>query len=197
LATITSESEWNTIQFLIGDQMKTALFWLGASDHQTEGLWKWVTGEPWGYTRWASSSEPSGTGGAGPENFLLTWGSNYWFWNDGPGGDQRGYILERGFPTDPNKADTDGDGFLDGEESRLGSNPLDPASQPVPVISIFPAVEIEFQSEPEKRYQIQTSTNLTSWSNSGGLISGTGGRLSQFLQSREKGPKFYRIQRVP
>jgi pyocin large subunit-like protein len=32
---------------------------------------------------------------------------------------------------DPDKADTDGDGYSDGEEFNAGTNPLDPKSHPV------------------------------------------------------------------
>ena len=38
--------------------------------------------------------------------------------------DANGYMLEIGYPTDPAKADTDGDGVNDKEEVDSGSNPL-------------------------------------------------------------------------
>jgi hypothetical protein len=41
-----------------------------------------------------------------------------------------GYLLERGYPTDPTKADTDGDGFPDAQETAAQSDPNDPAAIP-------------------------------------------------------------------
>jgi len=46
LATITSSSEQTTIFDLINLGETT---WIGASDHESEGTWKWVTGESWTY----------------------------------------------------------------------------------------------------------------------------------------------------
>ena len=43
-----------------------------------------------------------------------------------------GYLLEFGYPTDPFKADTDGDGYDDKVESDAGTDPNNPASKPVP-----------------------------------------------------------------
>lgn len=94
LVTITSQSEWNVIVTLLGGSLREQLLWLGANNDNPEKLWTWVTGEKWEYTRWASPSEPSGVGGKGPENYLLTWGAGNEFWNDGTGLDRRGYILE-------------------------------------------------------------------------------------------------------
>src|SRR5438552_15593068 len=44
LATITSETEWNGVKALFGDELLGAF--RGASDEEQEGTWKWVTGEP-------------------------------------------------------------------------------------------------------------------------------------------------------
>ena len=57
LATITSEEEWNTIcQLFSPGELKGT--WLGATDAKSEGIWQWVTGEPFTYARW-SAGEPN------------------------------------------------------------------------------------------------------------------------------------------
>jgi hypothetical protein len=96
LATITSEEEWHSISSSLG-LPKVEQYWIGASDEAAEGIWKWVTGEPWSYTRWAPG-EPSGTGLYGEEDVLMLYGYLDGQWNDaqwyhlGFGSD--GYILE-------------------------------------------------------------------------------------------------------
>lgn len=49
LATITSQAEQEFIEKLIADGTKT-MYWLGATDEENEGEWKWITGEPFIYT---------------------------------------------------------------------------------------------------------------------------------------------------
>jgi hypothetical protein len=136
LATITSAREWQCIKAVLGQDVPTnsKVAWLGASDEVNEGAWRWVTGEPWEYTRW-SAGEPSQPSGGGNEDFLITWtdlgdGAG---WNDGgdvPPGELAGYLLEYGYYTDPTNPDTDGDGFTDGDELAAGSSPVDPSSIP-------------------------------------------------------------------
>ena len=52
LATVTSLEENNFI-FELTSQQQERHYWLGGSDQDTEGVWVWVTGEPWGFTDWA------------------------------------------------------------------------------------------------------------------------------------------------
>ena len=125
LATITSEVEWRQIWALLGSSWSGA-YWMGATDRVEEGAWRWVTGESWSYSRW-SPGEPSGYSGSFQENELISWGDlsdGMPGWNDGWKNNPAGnYLLEFGYPTDPTKADTDGDGFDDKVESLAGTDP--------------------------------------------------------------------------
>jgi len=120
LATITSSSEKNAVE-----QVRTQNSWLGASDVESEGNWKWVTGEPWSYTSWNNGEPNGGTG----ENYLLTWTSDG-NWNDS-GSSGNPYILEKVYYSDPTSIDTDGDGYSDYNESQGGTDPNSYDSSPL------------------------------------------------------------------
>jgi hypothetical protein len=68
-----AEQDWLTSTFA-----NNGLLWTGYTDQETEGVWKWISGENSTYTNW-SSGEP---------NNLSTYGENYagfgWYsyWND-------------------------------------------------------------------------------------------------------------------
>ena len=71
--------------------------WIGGyQDHlapdysEPAGGWRWVTGEPWGYTNW-NGGEPNNAGGI--EDFLQWYSSGVW--NDLPGAATiTGYLVE-------------------------------------------------------------------------------------------------------
>lgn len=121
LATIMSEAEWMVISNMFGTDVLRC--WLGGTDAEEEGTWKWVTGEPWDYSRW-HSGEPNNSGGA--QNYLAFEAGYGTLWDDKGDGDgtMTKYLLEIGYYTDPLNADTDGDGVPDGEEYELGRNPV-------------------------------------------------------------------------
>ena len=133
LLTITSAAEYGQIASALGPNFgNQEAWWIGATDWEEEGAWKWVTGERWSYSPW-SPQEPNG---GSTENYAHI---QYWDpygWNDAPGsagmGYTVGYILERGYPTDPTKADTDGDRFDDKVESLAGTDPNDARVYPNP-----------------------------------------------------------------
>ena len=93
LATVTSEAEnmfvfnlaaadmslWSTQPWGCagGDPVFTIGPWLGGSYNAAEGVWQWVTGEPWSYTAW-NQGQPSYAGG---QEALL-----FWSWYVAPDG---------------------------------------------------------------------------------------------------------------
>ena len=116
LATITSSNEWNRlVPLLINSGAQN--FWLGASDEQVEGEWRWVTGEPFTFSLW-DFGEPNNC--CGGEHFLAVTTN---FWNDAgtrANSDSRAaYVIERGLNSDPTKVDTDGDGLYDFAEVKV------------------------------------------------------------------------------
>lgn len=60
--------------------------WLGATDEDVEGVWQWVSGEPFTYTNWAPN-EPTNWSPSDQlvEHYLSYWGDSYPAqWNDLP-----------------------------------------------------------------------------------------------------------------
>ena len=84
LATITSADEQTFIK-----TFSTGRYWLGGTDEEKEGTWKWITGETWSYTNWASGEPNGGTS----ENYLAIWSTK---WNDlkNQSSEQSGFICE-------------------------------------------------------------------------------------------------------
>lgn len=99
LATITSESEDSHILEMI-DELKNAGkmspegFWLGADDVDSEGTFKWITGESFSYTRWPEGQPDNHDTDTGEgENYLGIWLANG-LWNDFKEDYKLGYIIE-------------------------------------------------------------------------------------------------------
>jgi hypothetical protein len=70
--------------------------WLGGTDEAVEGVWTWVTGEPWDYTNWYPG-EPNAA--YENEDYLLCQYATGGAWNDA-GTPQTGYIVEFDSPVD-------------------------------------------------------------------------------------------------
>jgi hypothetical protein len=99
LATITSAAEQAFITNSVVGYNNPGEFWLGGVE--VSGSWTWVTGEAWNYTNW-NPGEPNDNYGPNSENWLATWGSNTWKWNDeGALGNITGYIAEYNAPAVP------------------------------------------------------------------------------------------------
>lgn len=88
LATLANAEEDNWVWRKLAANAINKRPWLGGTDELIEGDWRWVTGEPWGYSHW-SPGEPNNDG---PQNYL-----NYSYlvdssWDDVyPQGDAGGY----------------------------------------------------------------------------------------------------------
>jgi len=109
LATFTSEAEWNAVFGLFGNEMLGC--WLGGTDAGHEGVWEWVTGEKWAYSRWYPGEPSNATSvGAIPQHYLWLHYNYGGEWDDGlgvAGGDIVKYLLEFGvFNTDISIAPT-------------------------------------------------------------------------------------------
>ena len=134
LATITSQAENDLVVGLLTGFSPWMSPWLGGTDEQVEGTWRWVTGETWTYDNW-NGGEPSDTSGG--ENHLQLYDGNVGprgKWNDAPSPDANhvnGYVCEMESCSDPDfdnvcagvdncptmsnvdQRDTDGDGTGD------------------------------------------------------------------------------------
>lgn len=73
LATITSAEENEFVADLCDAIGLNSGYWLGGyqpeNSLEPEGDWRWVTGEPWGYTNW-KAGEPNDAGTFGVEDHL-------------------------------------------------------------------------------------------------------------------------------
>ena len=116
LAEITSVEEWHVAAEQSSGGTFTTNFWLGASDIQTEGTWRWSSGALLTYAPWAVGY-PNNTLGANALLYDVTVNG----WKDALGNNPSvrfSYLLARSSPskTDANNPDTDGDGLTDGDE---------------------------------------------------------------------------------
>jgi hypothetical protein len=133
LATITSQEEWEAILHVLasqGQSFQDKSVAIGGTDAEEEGVWKWITGEPWSFNRWHQNGvEPSNTLGNEHALGITDYPGNPW--NDiGEHAQQTHYLLEFGFYTNPLHPDTDGDGWSDAAELAAGTLPVDAASLP-------------------------------------------------------------------
>ena len=138
IATITSEAEWHAIKNELGSIPRG--YYLGGTDEKKEGVWEWITGEAWKFTKW-SKGEPNDYSHpiyGESEDYLQTWketSDSNRNWNDIWGvinPNSKGYILEFGYYSNPNSKDSDGDGIDDGKEVLAKTDPNNPFSRPLP-----------------------------------------------------------------
>ncbi len=111
-----AENQWLETTFPPrGNQQDT---FLGGTDENQEGVWEWITGEPWTYTNWQAGEPNNSYGG---EDYLEWAGS----WNDVQ---NSGYPSGSGTPygiAEFEPIDADQDGLSDFAEATLGTDPFD------------------------------------------------------------------------
>jgi hypothetical protein len=96
------------------------------------------------------------------------------------------------FGSSPTAADSDSDGASDGEEISTGVNPLDPRSRPE-AIQVFTAVELEFWTNLDTLYQLQSSPDLATWSDSGPTFPGVGDKVTRLASTRPTQHLYWRL----
>jgi len=93
LATVGSLAEWNTISAILPG----VKLWLGATDEENEGTWKWLDGTPFSFSNWAPG-EPNNDPIFDPINgqdYLAMHTNGVWDdWNNNQ--QPSGYVLEKG-----------------------------------------------------------------------------------------------------
>ena len=97
-----------------------------------------------------------------------------------------------GYGTDPTKADTDSDGYNDLTEIEAGSDPLDPASTPPPILVIeVEQVRLSFITGTGRTNLIQASSNLSDWATVEQIV-GTGDKVYRSY-SVTNGMRYFRL----
>lgn len=142
LATFTTQAEWDWFWKRHWREVDGP-FYIGLfSDGLQPANWTWATAEQGAFRHW-SAGQPvdDGIQTSAVMDRDLTWRSlrifQGYYWDpmtwmsivDMPP-DDIGYVLERGYPTDHTKADTDEDGFNDFVETKIKTDPNNPASFP-------------------------------------------------------------------
>lgn len=101
---------------------------------------------------------------------------------------------ERRYGTDRLKQDTDGDGYSDSVEVQNGSNPISASDLPE-IMEAKIAVKVTFGTNLGRRYQLQSSVDFLTWTDVGVPFDGTGIRQSQLVDA-DLTSRYWRLNRV-
>lgn len=104
-----------------------------------------------------------------------------------------------GLPAGSANADPDGDGATNVQESLAGTNPLQANSRFTALSepAAAGAIKISWAGVTAKRYQLQVTTDLATWTDTGTPQTGAGAPLEFTDPSPLPGKKFYRVRMVP
>jgi hypothetical protein len=220
LAVWGSQDEFDAFALVAESFPRTGFMWVGTS--YVGESWKWLGGTPadaWVFSGEEYTDTDDGEVFAYSDNRENSDGSFRFglFSGGGPSSTgSAGYILEIGdytgpldpdsdddglddgdevsvHGTDPNQADTDGDGYFDKTEIDSGGNPLDDESTPPLLTELKQAVRISFVSKLGERYQIESSEDEENWSFASDEIEGTGGEVSWFTLAEDEPRRFFRV----
>ena len=141
LVTLETEAENTFVADLLHRTGLDGSSWIGCSDVEVEGEWRWVTGAlvADGFVGW-DTGEPNDSGGEDHGEFVSTPEGK---WNDGGRTDYRQAFTVEFEPASP---DSDGDGLTDEEEGTYSTDPDDPDSDND---GVSDGAEIEAGTDPK------------------------------------------------
>jgi len=101
---------------------------------------------------------------------------------------------ESALGTSPETPDTDGDGLPDAQELRFDYNPLRPTEAVDGTVILAPALRITRFTLGTQTYRLQSSTDLSTWTNTGDAIGSVNGFSTITLEMPEE-TRFFRLIR--
>ena len=116
------EQTWILTNIIPGIDNRPRMF-IGLSDEEGEGDYRWQSGEPFGFEQWAFQQPNNNSPGGGQEDYVIFKGAGAWYDVNSIGERSGDSALLKGLierNTDPN--DSDGDGLSDSYEKILGSS---------------------------------------------------------------------------
>jgi len=198
LATIRSAAEDQWISSTFGDH--GGALWIGLNDRDKVFTFTWTSGEPVTYTNWGAGQPDNGTGGV--EYYAHIWPSGH---SNPPAGKWNDYANDDnvlGFPLY---------GVVELSPAATARLPVrvslipakneasvnaDTAAISNPELRAFTAIEVCWNSEINRLYQVQWTPSLVQphWVNLDPLVSGTGANVSFFDSTRTHPQGFFRVQ---